>query len=150
MALCVVHLCRARFAAHFKILKLPIAVFILNGLVSTLSKMHQIEAIHPTVSSPSFVMLAGLSRFLFCSIALFFMRQKQKTPLALPKPFKCVGPIILCSAVISGSSYLLQLIGAQNLPATVLYPCINGGSIIFTALAAAAISRIPKVAVKVS
>ena len=44
-------------------------------------------------------------------------------------------PILLGSAVASGASYLLQLIGAKTLPATVLYPIITGGSVIFTALA---------------
>ena len=37
--------------------------------------------------------------------------------------------------MIGGVSYLFQLKGAINLPATVLYPFITGGSIIFTALA---------------
>ncbi|MBQ4559467.1 MAG: EamA family transporter [Tyzzerella sp.] len=44
-------------------------------------------------------------------------------------------PIILCSAVVSGVSYMLQLIGAVNLPATVLYPIVSGGSIIFSTIA---------------
>lgn len=37
--------------------------------------------------------------------------------------------------MIGGVSYLFQLKGAINLPATVLCPFITGGSIIFTALA---------------
>ena len=36
--------------------------------------------------------------------------------------------------IISGISYLLQLTGAAQLPATVLYPMVTGGSIIFSAL----------------
>ena len=39
------------------------------------------------------------------------------------------------AAALGGASYLFQLKGAINLPATVLYPFITGGSIIFTALA---------------
>lgn len=48
--------------------------------------------------------------------------------------FRNVLPIILCSAVVSGVSYMLQLIGAANLPATVLYPIVSGGSIIFSTI----------------
>ena len=43
--------------------------------------------------------------------------------------------IFLGCALVGGISYLLQLIGAQNLPATILYPFITGGCIIVTALA---------------
>ena len=42
-------------------------------------------------------------------------------------------PFIACSALVGGLSYLLQLIGAKELPATVLYPIVTGGSIIFSA-----------------
>jgi drug/metabolite transporter (DMT)-like permease len=42
--------------------------------------------------------------------------------------------LILCSAIIGGVSYLLQLVGAKNLPATVLYPFITGGSMVFSSI----------------
>ena len=42
---------------------------------------------------------------------------------------------MLCSALVSGLSYFFQLVGAENLPATVLYPFVTGGSIAFTTLA---------------
>ena len=38
------------------------------------------------------------------------------------------------AALIGGISYLLQLVGARDLPASVLYPMITGGSIIFSTL----------------
>ena len=37
-------------------------------------------------------------------------------------------------AVISGAGYLLQLFGAVDLPASVLYPIVTGGSIVLTAV----------------
>ena len=40
-----------------------------------------------------------------------------------------------CAACAGGFSYLLQLFGAELLPATVLYPAITGGSILCSALA---------------
>ena len=108
------------------------AVFVLNGLVSTVSKLHQIENAIPTVSSASFVMLAGLARCICCFIALVFMKKEAETHA--PKRNMLVY-LIAVSALFGGVSYLFQLIGAKSLPATVLYPIITGGSIIFSALA---------------
>ena len=42
--------------------------------------------------------------------------------------------VILCSAIISGVGYFLQLMGAERLPATLLYPFVTGGSMIFSTL----------------
>ena len=50
------------------------------------------------------------------------------------KDIKITG-IILLSALTGGVSYLLQLIGAKDIPATVLYPLVTGGSIVMCALA---------------
>lgn len=38
------------------------------------------------------------------------------------------------SAAIGGTSYFLQLYGAKSLPATLLYPFITGGSIVFSTM----------------
>ena len=111
---------------------LCVAVFVLNGVVSIVSKCHQIEEIYETVSSAQFVMLTGFAKFVLCAVALLFVRKEEKEPL--PNTV-AVLPLIVGSAVFSGVSYLLQLVGAKNLPATVLYPMITGGSILFTALA---------------
>ena len=43
--------------------------------------------------------------------------------------------LIAGSALIGGVSYMLQLVGAENLPATILYPFITGGSMFFSSLA---------------
>ena len=108
------------------------AVFVLNGLVSTVSKLHQIENTIPTVSSASFVMLSGLARSICCALALAFMKKGSET--GIPKRNMLIY-LIAVSALFGGVSYLLQLVGAKSLPATVLYPIITGGSIIFSALA---------------
>ncbi len=107
-------------------------VFVLNGLVSTVSKFHQIEETLPTVSAASFVMLSGLAKFVLCSIAVLVMKKRggENAPKRNPVVW-----LIAVSALLGGVSYLLQLIGAKNLPATVLYPMITGGAIIFSALA---------------
>jgi len=46
----------------------------------------------------------------------------------------------LLSAAIGGMSYI-KLYGAKSLPATVLYPLITGGRIVFSALTGAAVFK---------
>ncbi len=111
---------------------LCVAVFLLNGTVSIISKAHQTDTLHSPVSSTEFVMLSGIAKFIMSSVALTFL--KLKTKEKLPAPVN-IFPIALASAIVGGVSYMLQLIGAEKLPATVLYPCITGGSIIFSAFA---------------
>lgn len=108
------------------------AVFVLNGLVSIVSKMHQIEENYITVSASQFVMLTGIFKAVLSLIASFFVKETL--------PFKqiCNRDTVLLiagSALIGGVSYMLQLIGAKDLPATVLYPFITGGSMFFSSLA---------------
>ena len=112
-----------------------ILIFVLNGLVSIISKCHQINTIYEAVDSTAFVMYSGIGRFLLSTAALVFCRQKKQNAFpasffSSPKPLA----LILLSALIGGVSYMLQLIGARELPASVLYPLVTGGSIIFSAL----------------
>lgn len=111
---------------------LCVAVFVLNGMVSIISKAHQVDTLHTPVNTTEFVMLSGIAKFIMSSTALIFTKLKTKDKL--PQPVNLL-PLALANAVVGGVSYMLQLIGAQNLPATVLYPCVTGGSIIFSAFA---------------
>lgn len=124
------------------LLLLCLCVFLLNGCVSIISKCHQandqLEIIRDfeAVSSTAFVMYSGLGKFVLSSVALLFCKKpknavpKKKTFFASRLSFL----IILGAAAIGGVSYMLQLIGAKTLPATVLYPMVTGGSIIFSSL----------------
>ena len=104
-----------------KLLALCTGVFILNGIVSILSKCHQITGRYETVSSVQFVICSAL---LWCKYRpLWNMRKASSFPVA-------VG-----AALISAISYLVQLICAKYLPASVLYPMITGGSVVFSAFA---------------
>ncbi len=111
-----------------------VTVFFLNGFLSVISKVHQIETDLPTVSTTAFVMLSGLAKFVFCGLTLAGIRIKSRSRERLV-PNKRIWLIVLCSALVSGLSYFFQLVGAENLPATVLYPFVTGGSIVFTTLA---------------
>ncbi len=113
-----------------KTVLLCLAVFFLNGFVSVISKEHQIAA--GAVSSSEFVILDGAAKMILCPLALLFVKKPQeKTEGLSPKMLA----LTALSAALGGISYFLQLKGAINLPATVLYPFVTGGSIIFTALA---------------
>ncbi len=109
---------------------LCLSVFILNGFVSIISKCHQINTAFAPVSSTAFVMYSGIAKFLFGSATLMFCQNKSKRSFSSKNTFF----IMIGSALIGGVSYMLQLIGAKELPATVLYPIVTGGSIIFSAL----------------
>jgi len=123
---------KTKYAFSMGIYLLCFAVFILNGGVSIISKCHQISTAFPPVSSTAFVMYSGITKFVLSGVALLLCKKESKT---LSFSAKSAGAAILGSAVIGGVSYMLQLIGAKTLPATVLYPIVTGGSIIFSALA---------------
>lgn len=120
-------------------------IFFLNGFTSIFSKMHQIEQSFDTVNTTEFVALTGLTKFALSAIAyvaiLLIEKKKAKTDAPISEqaaePICKAGTLIalvVISTVLSGVSYFFQLIGASNLPATVLYPMITGGSTLFSAL----------------
>ncbi len=119
------------------LLLLCLCVFLLNGCVSIISKCHQVndelELIQnfETVGSTAFVMYSGLGKFVLSSVALLFCK-KEKSVISFNSKTSLL--VILGAAAIGGVSYMLQLIGAKTLPATVLYPMVTGGSIIFSSL----------------
>lgn len=113
------------------LLLLCVAVFVLNGGVSIISKCHQIST-RPTVSTSAFVMYSGIAKCLLSAIILLFVKNSPGSK-RLQKSTSIL--IIAGGAVIGAASYFLQLIGAAKLPASVLYPMVTGGSIIFSALA---------------
>ena len=111
-----------------KLIALCCTVFVLNGFVSILSKYHQIKA---PVDSTNFAMYAGAAKFLLCSLVLIFCRKAPSQFMQNRKSYL----VIAVTAVVCGVSYLLQLMGAKDLPATVLYPMITGGCVVMSALA---------------
>lgn len=113
------------------LLLLCTAVFLLNGFCSILSKAHQISRIPSTVSSAGFVMYSGIAK---CLLSVIVLLCRKRSSFSRPK-HKYILLLTVGAAVISAASYLLQLNGAKVLPASVLYPMITGGSIVFSAIA---------------
>lgn len=125
-------------------------IFVLNGFVSIFSKVHQTSQLE-TVGTIEFVFLSNLCNFVISLAAYLIFRSRVKGR-AEPEPDDGIShgklaaalgatlPVMLgicaVTAVFDGSSYFLQLTGAKNLDASVLYPMITGGSVVLSALAA--------------
>ena len=106
-------------------LKYYFAVFILNGLVGILSKLHQ-SNVELCVDSGSFMATVNLCVFAMC--LGFHLVRNKKVPLL---PIKEVGNLA-CYAACSGIGNLLCLIALTTLPASVQYPIITGGVMVFS------------------
>ncbi|MCR4720079.1 MAG: EamA family transporter [Firmicutes bacterium] len=114
---------------------LCVLVFIINGAVSIVSKMHQIDLGYKTVSENEFVALKNAARAVMFGGMLPFIKKGKWTMLSI-KPKMYI--VIALTGLFSNTAYLLQLICAAHLPATVQFPITTGGTIIFTALAGVA------------
>lgn len=122
--------------ANVKQIIMCIAVFVLNGASSVISKVHQIEATLEIVDATEFVILTGFIKFLIAGVLyLFAKRGEEKREKCEKKATLSSLGLAFASAAVSGVSYLLLLLGAAALPATVMYPFISGGSIAFSAAA---------------
>jgi drug/metabolite transporter (DMT)-like permease len=111
---------------------LCLAAFCLNGGTSVVSKLHQIEKIYPVVSDAGFVVLTNIARFLCFLLILPFCKKVSKEHSQIKLSGKMY-LIIFLLAIANGLSYMLQLMCASFMPATVLYPMITCGTITFTA-----------------
>ena len=78
------------------------------------SKLCQTSNPYGVVTPTEFVFMTGAIRFVLCSITLLVSNHEEsKKEHGEKLEFRNVLPIILCSAVVSGVSYMLQLIGRQ-------------------------------------
>lgn len=116
---------------------LCIVVFFLNGCVSVINKVHSILPAL-AVSPQEFVVLSGLISFAVALILRFTLRDpSEPPPTNEPSSSKHLITLLIIpalSALIGGISSVLQLTGAQTIDASLLYPFITGGSIVFSSL----------------
>ena len=110
-------------------------VFLLGGAVAIVSKVHQVETAYPVVSSAAFVMLVNISKSASAAVAGGAIHLRSH-PRPTYLPLKKVLLVALAYAFVSGLSYVLQLDAAVHVPASVMYPMITGGSVIFSAVMA--------------
>ena len=130
-AIIIANLNKGKFDS--KMLFLCISVFMLNGAASVISKVHEISFASKMVSSSDFVFLVMVSKVFISLLALFFNKSEKNVHCA-SLPLKSTIFIIFLAAVTDATSYMLQLMGAIDIPATMLYPLVNGGAIILSAL----------------
>lgn len=124
-------------------------LFILNGLSSTISKLHQIN--ESAVDSLDFTVLLFAFQCVLASavylIAKFSKRQRGRVETnALsgePEPErnteknKRTAKSVLCGfsfAVLNGTATFLQLCSAKYVNATAQFPIITGGTLVFSAI----------------
>jgi len=129
-----------------KQLILCIVVFMLNGIASVTSKVHQISGASEIVTSTEFAFIVMSFKAIIC-MSIMLMNIKKMGIGTTPKlPIKSAVWIMLLASLMDGHTYMLQLIGATTLPASVLYPLITGGSVILTSFAGTAVikEKLPK------
>lgn len=115
---------------------LCILVFVMNGFVSIISKLHQIEPA-AAVDPIGFVFLSNTLNGLASGIILLILCVRSSSKPELAKDFQIRQLILLtaCCGAFNGSAYLLQLIVASStLPASVQYPILTGGSVVLSAV----------------
>lgn len=127
VAIAIIHLDRR--GSSLKMILVCVCVFLLNGTVGIVSKEHQLLAVG--VNENDFIIYTGIARAVVAGVALLIFRKKVDIKRYNLKTV--VFPFI--SSVVCGISFVLQLIPAKYVPATVVYPFITGGTILFTALA---------------
>lgn len=120
---------------NIRMLLMCVSVFVVNGFVSVISKIHQLDAYsNVSVGANNFIIIGAFIQFVICGICYLItkknMHGKSQKPLSAP----ALTAVIILAAAMSGFSYLLQLEGAAKLPATVIYPVVTGGSIVFSSL----------------
>lgn len=103
------------------------AVFVMNGMSGVLSAFHQTHE-NWAVDSNSFLAISRVATVVICLVIQ--MVCVKKLPLISRKAaFYSVGFAILC-----GLGNLFCLIGLTKLPASVQYPIITGGVIVFSTI----------------
>ena len=122
------------------------AVFLLNGGVSITSKIHQITTSFDTVNSASFSLLSNLMNAVISTVGLIIVTAASKNKTEKSSEDKRDGTlikashvvialIIIANAACNGVSYMLQLVSAGQVPASVMYPMMTGGSMVLSAIA---------------
>lgn len=111
---------------------LCLLVFVLNGFTSIIAKVHQVNTDYRIIRSESFAFWTNFLKALVCVPFYLRLRKKASAKIHLEP---AVLAAVCFAGIASSISYVFQLSGAVNIPATVLYPLITGGSIILSSLA---------------
>lgn len=112
-----------------------VLIFLLNGLVSVFSKLHQIHTAYGAVGTTDYMLISAVFTMMMGLGTVCFPTKRESCAPPRPKRYRWLALVIAAvSSVMDGLSSFLQLEGAKSLPASVLYPMVTGGSIVLTAL----------------
>ena len=103
-----------------------IGCFVLNGLVATVATMHQAGS--EAVDGQSFLAMTNIFQMLFCLVVLAIKNRKMLKPRLKDLQFTAGG------AASNGIANLLLLIALEHVDASVQYPLVTGGVVVFSAL----------------
>lgn len=110
-----------------KAFKYYMAVFILNGMVGVISKFHQSYPDY-CVDSADFLMISKIMTALLSVILIAVTKEKSFAVSIKALGYSAGG------AVLNSVANLLLLIALLNLPASVQYPIVTGGVIVFSTI----------------
>lgn len=109
-------------------------IFITNGLAGVLSKLNQSPKYGIGMSSDSFLLATGIWSALICGVILVCMMFKARQRfLEKPKQALIFSGIY---GLFSALGNLLVLLALEKLDASVQYPLITGGTIVFSTVIA--------------
>ena len=111
-----------------------LAVFVFNGMMGVISKIHQSYA-EMAVDSRSYVAITYTVVFVIS--LLWYIKRNGKITMITKKEFMYT----TCFAVCNGVAELCCLIALTKLPASVQYPIVTGGTILFSAVVSAVIEK---------
>ena len=103
------------------------AIFILNGLVGVLSKIHLSI---PALAVDSYSFMATIQLALLAMCLLYCLMTRQGIPKPSGKLYLCLSGYAICN----GIGNLFCQIALTSLPASVQYPIITGGVMVFSTL----------------
>lgn len=106
------------------------AVFVLNGGVGVISKIHQSSA-YPHTDSTGFMFISSLAGIIISAIWLLI--QYKKVPLIKGKSLLYASGY----GIFNGLGNWFLLISLVNLPASVQYPLVTGGVMVFSTIISA-------------
>lgn len=117
-----------------KCMRYYLAVFFFNGMMAVISKIHQSNVAHCT-DSRSFLAITYVCVFII-ALVWYFVRNRKMT-LLTPKE----SAFSLGYALCNGIAEMFCLIALTKLPASVQYPMITGGVILFSTIVSIVVEK---------
>jgi drug/metabolite transporter (DMT)-like permease len=139
VALAVISMEKNKNPISIKGLLLCFSVFIVNGLVSTISKLHQVNV--QALSSVDFSFwITAITLLMTAIMNIVIIKKKQVINTEQDNGEQCISLrkhifihkvlLILAMSVVSCTGAICQQIGAKTIDAGMLFPMTSGGSIV--------------------